>query len=172
MVATTNDNAGHQKVLDLIKDIRVALLVTSDAGGHLRGRPMSAMSRPSDARAFDGVLWFASRESTAKLDEIAQHPNVLLAYSEPKDQNYVSVSGTAQVVRDPAKVRELWSEPARVWFPKGPDDPDIALIRVEIESAEYWDAPSSAWVYAIGYAKARLTGEAPKNVGDNKIVNF
>lgn len=167
MVATTNDEAGRQKVLDLIKDIRVALLVTSDADGRLRGRPMSAMSRDAN-----GVLWFASREATAKLDEIARHPNVLLAYAEPKDQNYVSVSGRAQVVRDPAKVRELWSEPARVWFPKGPDDPDIALIRVEIDSAEYWDAPSSAWVYAMGYAKARLTGEAPKNVGDNKIVNF
>ena len=121
---------------------------------------------------FNGELWFASREGTPKLDEIAEHTQVLLAYSEPKGQNYVSISGTARIVRDSAKVKELWSEPARVWFPKGPDDPSIALICVKVESAEYWDSPSSAWVYAYGYAKARLTGEPPHDVGENKVVNF
>ena len=74
--------------------------------------------------------------------------------------------------RDPAKVQSLWSEALRVWFPKGPEDPDITLIKVEVDTAEYWDAPSSAWVYAMGYAKARLTGEPPKDVGENKIVQF
>ena len=55
--------------------------------------------------------------------------------------------------------------------PKGPDDPSICLIHVNVESAEYWDAPSSAWVYAYGYAKARLTGAAP-HPGTNKVVGF
>ena len=128
---------------------------------------MAAMNKD-----FDGTLWFASREGAPKLGEIADNSHVLLAYSEPKSQNYVSVAGSAQVVRDTAKVKELWSEPMRVWFPKGPEDPEIALIRVEVQSAEFWDAPSSAWVYAIGYAKARLTGEAPRDVGENKVVNF
>ena len=141
-------------------------MVTSTDGG-LRGRPMAAMNKD-----FNGELWFASRASTPKLDEIKSESHVLLAYSEPKSQNYVSVSGTASVVRDTAKVKELWSEGARVWFPKGPDDPEIALIRVEVESAEYWDAPSSKWLYAYGYAKARLTGEAPHDVGENKVVTF
>lgn len=167
MPETSDSYGDRQKVWDLIKDIRVALLVTTGSGGRLHGRPMAAMNKD-----FDGALWFASRESTPKLDEIAANGHVLLAYSEPKSQDYVSVSGNATVVRDPGKVKELWSEPARVWFPKGPEDPDIALIRVEVESAEYWDAPSSAWVFAMGYAKARLTGEAPRDVGENKIVNF
>ena len=157
----------RQKVWELIKDINIALLVTTGAGGALHGRPMAAMNKD-----FNGELWFASRDGTPKLDEIAEHTQVLLAYSEPKGQNYVSVSGTARIVRDSAKVKELWSEPARVWFPKGPDDPSIALICVKVESAEYWDSPSSAWVYAYGYAKARLTGEPPRDVGENKVVNF
>ena len=59
-----------------------------------------------------------------------------------------------------------------MWFPKGPDDPAICLIRVGVESAEYWDAPAASWVYAYGYVKARLTGEPPHNVGENKVVNF
>ena len=128
---------------------------------------MAAMNKD-----FDGELWFASRDGTPKLDEITGHTQVLLAYSEPKSQNYVSVSGTARIVHDKAKVKELWSEPVRVWFPAGPEDPNIALICVKVESAEYWDSPSSTWLYAYGYAKARLTGDAPHDVGENKVVNF
>ena len=156
----------RQKVWELIKEVRIALLVTSADQG-LRGRPMAAMNKD-----FDGELWFASRRDAPKLDEIKDDAHVLLAYSEPKDQNYVSVAGNARVVQDVAKVKELWSEPMRVWFPKGPEDPDIALIRVTVTSAEYWDSPSSAWVFAFGYAKARLTGEPPRDVGENKVVNF
>ena len=112
-----------------------------------------------------------SKGETPKLGEIAGDEHVLLAYSEPKDQNYVSVSGTATTTQDRAKIKELWSEPMRVWFPKGPEDDNITLIKVSIDSAEYWDAPSAAWVYAYGYVKARVTGEAPK-AGENKVVNF
>ncbi len=157
----------RQKVWSLIKDIKTALLVTTGQGGQLHGRPMVALNKE-----FDGDLWFASREGAPKLDEIAEHQQVLLAYAEPKDQDYVSLSGRASLVRDPAKVESLWSESMRVWFPKGPADPSITLIKVTVESAEFWDAPSSAWVYATGYAKARLTGESPKNVGENKVVDF
>ena len=156
----------QHKVWALIKDVGVALMVTQTEGG-LRGRPMVAVNK-----TFDGDLWFASRDETPKLGEIASESHVLLAYSEPKSQNYVSVAGSARVVHDAAKVMDLWSEGLRVWFPKGPDDPSIALICVKVESAEYWDAPSSKWLYAYGYAKARLTGEPPHAVGQNKVVNF
>jgi general stress protein 26 len=167
MVEQSSSTDDRQKVWELIKEIKIALMVTTADGGKLHGRPMAAMNKD-----FSGDLWFASREGAPKLGEIADHAQVLLAYSEPKDQNYISISGSAQSVRDTAKVKELWSEAMRVWFPKGPDDPSITLIKVSVETAEYWDAPSSAWVYAYGYAKARLTGEPPKHVGDNKVVNF
>ena len=166
MAETSESYIDRQKVWELIKDVRIALLVTAADNG-LRGRPMAAMNKD-----FDGELWFASRKDAPKLDEIKDDGHVLLAYSEPKQQNYVSVAGTARVVHDPAKVAELWSEPMRVWFPKGAEDPDIALICVTVTSAEFWDAPSSAWVYAMGYAKARLIGKSPRDVGENKVVNF
>ena len=167
MAETSEGFNDRQKVWELIQDIQIALMVTSGEGGALRGRPMAAMNKD-----FEGTLWFASRDGAPKLAEIDGDGHVLLAYSEPKSQNYVSVSGTAKVVHDSTKVKELWSEGMRVWFPKGPDDPSIALIAVTVVSAEFWDAPSSAWVYAMGYAKARLTGEAPEHVGENKVVNF
>ena len=166
MAAVSTTHEEQQKVWELIKEVGIALMVTSTGEG-LRGRPMAAMNK-----TFEGDLWFASRDDTPKLGEIASESHVLLAYSEPKSQNYVSVAGMARVIHDKAKVNELWTEGLRVWFPAGPDDPNIALIRVTVETAEYWDSPSSKWLYAYGYAKARLTGEAPRDVGENKVVRF
>lgn len=163
---TRGGDASHKKVWDLIKDIRAAMLVTRDAQGAMSARPMSAVNRE-----FTDRLWFMTAGDSPKLDEIRAVPMVLVAYAEPKDQNYVSVRGTARIVTDKDKVRELWSETARVWFPKGPDESDIALIEVMVDTAEYWDAPSASMVYAYGYVKARLTGEPP-NPGENETVKF
>ncbi|HPG04528.1 MAG: pyridoxamine 5'-phosphate oxidase family protein [Rhodoblastus sp.] len=156
----------RQKVWDLIKNIRVAMFVTQDSDGRLAARPMSAVNK-----TFDGALWFMTAGDSAKLDELRASTNVLVAYAEPKDQNYVSARGRAEIVRDQAKVREFWSEAARVWFPGGPEESDIALIKVEVDSAEYWDAPSAMMVYVYGYAKARLTGEPP-DLGETRKVGF
>ncbi|MFO1118016.1 MAG: pyridoxamine 5'-phosphate oxidase family protein [Beijerinckiaceae bacterium] len=161
-----NSDAARAKVWELVKDIRAAMLVTRDAEGHMSARPMSAVNRE-----FTDRLWFMTSADSPKLDEIRAVPLVLVAYSEPKDQNYVSVRGTARVVTDRDKIRELWTEAARVWFPKGPEESEIALIEVVVDTAEYWDAPSGAMVYAYGYAKARLTGKPPE-IGENRKVTF
>ena len=162
---TRNDETARGKVLDMISSIKVALMVTT-ANGSLHARPMVAQQEHSD-----GELWFFTSASSRKIGEIAADPQVLLSYADPDSQDYVSVVGDAEVVRDRGKIHEKWSEPMRVWFPKGKDDPDIALIRVRIREAEYWDSASSTLVHAYGYAKAVLTGERP-NPGDNKHVDF
>lgn len=166
MAEHTGTADAQKKVWEMIKDISAAMLVTQNAQGEMSARPMSAVNRD-----FTGSLWFMTAADSPKLDEIRASPNVLAAYSDPSDQNYVSARGKARIVTDRAKIREFWSEAARVWFPRGPDDSPIALIELEVESAEYWDAPSAAMVYAYGYAKARLTGEPPK-MGENKKVDF
>ncbi|HEV7368659.1 pyridoxamine 5'-phosphate oxidase family protein [Arenibaculum sp.] len=155
-----------RKLWDMIGSIQFAMLTTTDEDGTLRSRPMAAVNHD-----FDGELWFFTRASSHKTLEIDRHHQVNLAYSDPDEQNYVSVSGTATLVRDSAKAKELWKEPMRTWFPDGPDDPDLALLRVRADSAEYWDAPSSAMVHAYGYVKARLTGEPPKP-GENRKLDL
>ena len=116
-------------------------------------------------------LWFYTSRSSPVVGELRADPRVLLTYAEPADQNYVSISGRATVVDDRVKARDLWSEHMRTWFPKGVDDPDLILIRVEAERAQYWDSPSSTVVYAYGYLKARLTGERP-DPGEEAKVRF
>ena len=94
-----------------------------------------------------------------------------MTYAEPSKQEYVSLSGKARLVRDKAAISEHWQESMRTWFPKGTEDPDIALLRVEVTEAEYWDAPNSVMVHAYGYVKAVLTG-TPPNPGGNEKISF
>jgi general stress protein 26 len=167
MVETRTDQEARDKVWEMIREVKVAMLVTTDEQGHMRGRPMRAV----ETEAFTGTLWFFTAQPSPKTDEIRHDSRVLLAYADPGSQTYVAVSGTAQVIRDTARQKEMWSEPLRTWFPGGPDDPNAALLKVEVEGAEYWDAPSSTFVHAYGFVMASLTGRTPK-AGENDKVDF
>ena len=156
----TNDTA---KLWDLIKTVEIAMMVTED-GEHLRSRPMAVSQKQ-----FDGTLWFFTRASAHKVAEVEQDHRVNLAYAHPGKQDYVSVSGRASLVRDRAAIDQHWTESLRTWFPKGKDDPDVALIKVAVQQAEYWDAPSSTMLHAYGYVKAVVTGEPPQPGGHGTV---
>jgi general stress protein 26 len=156
----------REKVWELIKDIKVAMLVTMDEQGHHYARPMVAQE-PDEHHD----LWFFTSIDSPKIREIETNPEVLLSYADPGDNAYVSISGRAHVVQDRAKIHELWSESLKAWWPDGKDDPDLALICVTPESAEYWDGPASTVVQAFGYLKAKITGE-PERMGENRTVRM
>ena len=159
----TSQNEATQKMWAMMNDISFAMLTTED-DDNLRARPMVAAQ--SD---FDGVLWFFTRASSHKVDEVQQDQRVGVTYADPSKQDYVSLSGKARLVRDKAAIDAHWGESMRTWFPKGKDDPDIALLKVDVTMAEYWDAPNSTMVHAYGYLKAVVTGEPPHPGGNEKV---
>ena len=164
MVRETKE--GIEKLAKLIKDIPSAMLTTAMPDGTLRSRPMATQRAP-----FDGTLWFFTYAESAKVHEIEDDQHVNLSYADAAKQNYVSVSGRASLVRDKAKAKELWHESLRTWFPKGSDDPDVALLKVTVDVGEYWDSSSSRMVHLYGYLKAVTTGKRP-NGGENKKVKL
>ncbi len=165
-MADTDSNENiNKKLHDLIKDIRFAMLTTVEEDGTLRSRPMATQEFE-----FDGDLWFFTAAHAPKVDEVQHNQHVNVSYAEPKDQKYVSVSGTAQLVRDRAKIEELWNPLFKAWFPQGLDDPELALLKVSVEKAEYWDSPSSKVVRLVGFAKALLTGKQIGNPGDHAKI--
>lgn len=157
MPAPRNEDELRTKVRDLMQDIGLCMFVTLDEQGRMRSRPMALMGLDRDGK----TAWFFTDGRTPKAQEIGHDGRVLLAFSSPSQQDYVSVYGQADVRRDAGKAKELWSEGARVWFPDGAESPNLALIAVTIEGAQYWDSPSSTVIYAYGYAKAMLTGTPP-----------
>jgi general stress protein 26 len=149
---TTTD--ALEQLREKIDGIRIAMLTTVEEDGSLHSRPMATQETESD-----GDLWFFTAAGSPKTGEIRRDHRVNLSYADPDDQRYVSVSGTARVVRDPAKAKELWNPLLKAWFPKGLDDPELALLRVEVEKAEFWDAPSGKMVQLAGFLKALATGK-------------
>ena len=156
-----------EKLRELVKDIDFCMLTTIDEGGDLHSRPMSS-NGDIDA---DGDIWFFTSASSHKVSEINQLPKVNVSFADPENQRYISVSGTAQLVRDRAKIDELWRPEFKMWFPEGKDDPEIALLRVGLEKAEYWDSPSSTISYALNFVSALVTGEEP-DLGEHKRLEF
>jgi general stress protein 26 len=154
-----------EKLNELIKDIKIAMITTND-GGLLRSRPMATQ----DAE-FDGTLWFFTSKNTHKAEEIKIDNRVNVSYAEPDDNRYVSMSGTAELIDDHEKIEELWSPVYQAWFPKGLDDPNIILLKVTVEQAEYWDATSSSLVEVFGLLKALVTGERA-NGGDHVLLSL
>ena len=156
-----------EKFRELIKDIDVAMLVTETEDGCLRSRPMV-----TQATDFDGDLWFFTDQQSAKVFEIQGARHVNVSYADPRSQKFISVSGTAELSHDRQKIKELWNPFAKVWFPEGPDDARLALLRVRPTVAEYWDSASGMAVTIAGMVKAVTTGESPKNVGDHEKLSL
>ena len=152
-----------EKLRALVKDIDFCMLTTADQDGTLHSRPMSTQQAE-----FDGDLWFFTEANSAKVGEVQRDQHVNVSYSDPDKNCYVSVSGIAQVMRDQAKIKELWSPVLRAWFPKGPDDPNLALLKVTVNQAEYWDDTSSSMVQFFKMVKAAVTGK-PYEAENQKI---
>jgi general stress protein 26 len=137
-----NDGADpDRKLRKLLKGFRVAMLTTVAPGGALRSRPMVTVRAQND-----GGVWFLTRAGTPKVDEVQENQRVSVGYASARDGRYVSLSGTATVVKDPQRVQDLWRKRHRRWFPQGKQDPELAALRVRIDRAEYWDEQTGQMV--------------------------
>jgi general stress protein 26 len=162
---TQSDNV--EKLREMIKDIDFCMLTTIDEQGDPHSRPMSSNGDIDP----NGDIWFFTGSSSHKVSEIENSPKVNLSFADPKNQRYVSVSGSAQLTRDAKKIDELWRPEFKMWFPKGKDDPEIALLRIRLKKAEYWDSPSSKIAYVVNFVSAVVTGKEPE-FGENRKVEL
>ena len=155
------------KLREIVKAVDICMLTTVDEGGDLHSRPMSNNREVE----FDGDLWFFTYGSSHKADEVGRVPKVNASFADVKEQLYASVSGSAQIVRDRAKIEELWQPQLKAWFPEGVDTPDIALLKVTAERAEYWDGSQSVVAHAVGLVSSLVTGE-PADLGENEKLEL
>jgi len=151
---------------ELIKDIRLAMFTTIQSDGSLHSRPMATQNVP-----FDGTLWFLSDADAPKVGEIDRKSEVNIAYVSSESNLYISVSGTAETLRDQAKIDELWTPAMKAFFPGGKDDPGVLLIKVHVHHAQFWKGPASKMIQLIGLTKAALSGTR-YNQGEDRKLNL
>jgi general stress protein 26 len=157
------DQRQSDRVWDLIGKVGIAMLTTQFAGG-LRARPLEA--RP-DREA--GIIWFLTDVRSGKDEEVASSPDIGLVFIDCRNNAYLSITGHAEILRDPERAAAIWKRTDQVWWPGGPNDPTLRALRVEPKTAELWDGPSSSLVAAFEFVKARLTGGKP-NLGENRKI--
>lgn len=148
----------------LVKASKIALVTTVTPSGQLHSRPLATQEAD-----FDGDLWFFTQDPSSKVEDIRSNDQINAAFESGK--GYLSISGSATLVHDRAKIDELWSPAVSAWFPEGKDDPTVALIKISAQSAEYWATNEPGVVSVFKIAKAALTGGQP-DVGENKSVDL
>lgn len=157
----------RQKLAELISDIKTAMFTTVDPSGRLYSRPMHLQD------GLDGDdLYFFTYADSGKVADFQQDRQVNCAFADPGKAEFVSVSGTATLTQDAAKMKEKWVPALKPWFPQGLETPGIALIRVRASDAQYWDSRNQLMVHAFGVVKAALTGEPVKDAGENEKLNL
>ena len=155
-----------EKLCEMIKAIDLCMLTTVDESDDLHSRPMSLNGDIDE----EGNLWFFTSSNSHKASEIERTPNVNVSFVDTGDQRYVSISGTAQLVHDRDKIKELWKPVLKAWFPDGPDQPDVVLLKVKMTKAEYWDGPWSTIAQAVSFVSAIVTGKQV-DLGENKKLD-
>lgn len=154
----------QQKVAEIIKSTRIAMMTHVDAQGRLVSHPMGTQDVD-----FAGSVWFIAERDSSKVREIEANPQVNLAYAGRGE--WVSFSGTARVVDDRDKLAELWGTFTSSWLEGGPDNPNNILLEVTGDTAEYWDAPGGSKVVQLAnLVKSAVTGERVQ--GDNEVVDL
>ncbi|WIW68994.1 MULTISPECIES: pyridoxamine 5'-phosphate oxidase family protein [Kocuria] len=161
-MAESNENI--QKVRDIIKGTRVAMLTHVDEDGRLVSKPMATQEVD-----FDGTVRFIAERASDQGMDIQKNPNVNVAYSG--NGAWVSLSGTARIVNDTDKLRELWSSFTGSWLEGGPENPNNVLIEIDADTAEYWDTPGGSKVTQVAnLIKAKVTGNTVD--GENEVVDL
>jgi general stress protein 26 len=149
------------RVWALMEKIAICMLTTRD-GEQIRSRPMGAYVRRDE-----NAVYFLTDVRRHKDDEVLKFPHVCLAFADASGQKYVSLTGRAAVSNDRGKIRELFSTPAKAWW-ESAEDPNIRVLKVTPNDAEYWDSPGTVVSY-IKMAVAATTGTRP-DLGENRKV--
>ena len=143
-----------EKIKELAESADVCMFTTS-----LTRLPLS--SRPMSTRAVDeeGNIWFFSRISSHKNEEISADDRVQLFYASRNSSEYLNVFGKASIIKDIEKAKELWSAMAKAWFNEGVDDPELTLIKVKPLHVYYWDTKHNQLVALIMMAASAVSGK-------------
>jgi general stress protein 26 len=155
-----------QSVLwDKLAEERTAMLVTHDAGGIPIARPVQPVRIEAEAR-----LWIFTARNGDIAADIQRSANVHVIFVSQERELYVSLNGEARLLVDPATAREIWSPLAGAWYPAGPDDPNLALLRVDVHRGDYWDMKDAKLVRFFKLTAAAVTGTRAGDIATHRRV--
>lgn len=154
----------NKKIKELVEKADMCFFTTNLSHLPLSTRPMS--TREVDE---DGSIWFFSRRGSTKNNEIEADSRVQLFYSNHSNYEFLTLYGTATIIKDEAKAKELWSAVAKTWFNEGYDDPELTLLKVEPTDGHYWDTKDGKIVSLFKMLAGAITGQEMNNSVEGDI---
>ncbi len=152
------------KLNTMVNGIKFSMLTTVDPDGSLSSRPMICQQTE-----FDGNFWFFTHKTSGKILSLMKDQHVGLTYTSATEYRVVSVSGRAEIHEDKDKAQEIWNSNHEEWFPNGLGDPDLVLIKVQVETAEYWDSNSSGVIPLLSLTKSLFSKQSVMSVDHERL---
>ena len=146
-------NAAIKKIQELTEDAPIAMLCTK-----LSQVPFSTCPMSTQKVDDDGTIWFLTGADGKHTLEIQADPRVQILYSNTGDYAYLTIYGHAEIMHDRAKIEELWTPLAKVWFQQGKDDPNLRVLKVSPQDGFYWDIKSSKMISFMKMLTSIATG--------------
>ena len=141
-----------EKLRELLSTSKVCMLSTYNTKEGIHTRPMSYHQIDDD-----GVIWFFTNEYSPKMKEISFNNQINISFINEGKNNYVTLKASASLVTDKVKMEALFNPIIKAWFPRGLDDPKLALLKADVTSAEYWDNSSNTMVFLFNIVQALFT---------------
>jgi len=152
----------------LIKDIRFAMLTHRHPDGKLHSHPLTTQNRSLDPG--DPLYFFVSKKTELGQRLLADGA-VCVTYADHDKDIYVSVSGEAKISNDAATKKRLFNALSKAWFPGGAEDPDLELVELAIQDAEYWNVRESKTTQVFKMATAAVSGHPPE-MGEHRELHL
>lgn len=166
----SHDFDTRQTLWELIKDIRFAMVTHVHHDGRLRACPLTTANQ--EGMNENQNLYFLVGKHSMLGHCLATPAQISVTYADPGADSYVALAAHGRLSDDIALKEKLFSPMAKSWFPGGPDDPNLTVLVAHVEHAEYWDVKESKLVQLLTMAKAAVTGEPPKHLGEHKELRM
>jgi general stress protein 26 len=155
----------NDRAWKIIEKVNIGMLTTSNASGNFHARPVEARLDRED-----GCIYIVTDLRSAKEHEIERDPRFGLTVVDQQTNAYLALNARATVITDPATIKKYWRVTDNMWW-KGPDDPNVCVLRAELTSGALWDGPASKAVELFEFLKTTVTGEKP-NLGENRKTDI
>lgn len=155
----------HTRFWEILGNMRVCM-VTNEDKGTLRARPMAPY-----VDANTRTIHFVTDSDSAKVYELQADGDIALSFADTENMVFASVSGKGIVSRDRDLIRKLWGPYCDVFFDGGPENADVAVIKVAPSQAEYWDNDKGNIATAVEMTRAYFSEGGPK-LGENAKLDL
>jgi len=115
-----------------------------------RTRPMTAqVDVPEDGDKEDGgQIYFFASKSEHLVQALGQSHRAVATYAGKGHKLFAHIHGTLVETNDPAAIDRLWNPIIASWYKDGKNDPDLALLRFDTDSANLWKAETGSTLKA------------------------